>query len=231
MNCNSEHIRKLCYDYLSEDERKLIELLVNKVKSNDKYYLNELWEYDYTIGEIGGYSMPADPIKNPFAGGFTREIFRSIQYARSNIDILNIKFTTRHIIRDMGLHLEFALKYILKCNNKLGKFKYSRMTLGSLKESMYKKNLISEEDYNTLNLIVKSYNDSKHSVNMDPNVESSFSIDDALIYYIAVRRISNSLLQQYYPAIYIELKEIDRFDNFYINSGEQKSNDVKSNFK
>lgn len=54
--------------------------------------------------------MPADPKKNPFKGGFTRELFRPIQYARCSMDILDIRYSSRHIIRDLGLHIEVVLK-------------------------------------------------------------------------------------------------------------------------
>lgn len=161
--------------------------------------------------------MSANPLRNPFKGGYTREIFRPLQYARCSMQILDITYTTRNIIRDIGLHLEYALKYILKWSSTLGNLRFNKLTLGVLNHKLFYKGLIDEEYYGALNLIVKTYNYSKHRVNMDDERDSSFTIGDSLIFYIVSRKIITSLLTPYYSKIYKDMKDINILQQFRIN--------------
>jgi hypothetical protein len=210
-------------NYLNQYERELINSLESEIiKDSRNYNLSRLWEYDSIIGGIGAYSMPADPTKNPFKGGCSREIFRPLQYARCNMEILNIAYTTRNIIRDIGLHLEFVLKYILKWNSSLGSIRFNKLTLGGLNQKLYEKSLIDDDNYDLLKNVVKIYNDSKHSINMDIERDSSFTIGDAIIFYIVSRRIATSLLEPYYTRIYKEMTHIEIINRFYINFNREE---------
>ena len=54
-----------------------------------------LWKTDALIGGIGGYCMPANPVKNPFPSGVKRELYRPLQYARSSIDMCDVRIFAR----------------------------------------------------------------------------------------------------------------------------------------
>ena len=53
---------------------------------------------DKEIDGIGGYGMPSDPKKNPFPSGEYRELFRPLQYARSEIEVTTVHFHSRYVV-------------------------------------------------------------------------------------------------------------------------------------
>ena len=68
----------------------------------------EIWKYDQKIGGIGGYATPLNRIKNPFNKYESfRNVYRSLQYARSN---MFIGIRLRYIIWDTGLYIESLIK-------------------------------------------------------------------------------------------------------------------------
>ncbi len=83
-----QEINRIIYlDYLNEEEKDLVDSLEEEFKNKGAdYSLIALWNYDSFLGGIGCYSMPADPKKNPFAGGDVRHVFRPLQYARCDMD-------------------------------------------------------------------------------------------------------------------------------------------------
>ena len=114
----------------------------------DKNAQREIWEYDQKLGGFGGYAAPLNPTINPFNHlGDYRNVFRSLQYARSDMYYCN---RTRHIIIDAALHVETLVKIILS-KHKLFKFIYNRRELGKNIEQLYKENIISYELYERLN--------------------------------------------------------------------------------
>lgn len=207
---------------LTDSEKALIIKLVKEInEAGADYSLNELWEYDSYLGGIGGYSMPSDPVKNPFKGGYTRELFRPIQYARSNMETLDINYTSRHVIRDCGLHLEFILKFVLKKSSRLNALSNRNATLGKLAHILLKRKLIKEELFSTLKKIIVVYNKSKHEVNQNVNRKRLFSPGDALIFYVVTRKIANKVLQLFYDDIYKDMRNLNILQRFHINSDNQ----------
>lgn len=156
----------------------------------DKNFQREIWEYDQKLGGFGGYAAPLNPTINPFnhLGDF-RNVFRSLQYARSDMYYCN---RARHIIIDAALHVETLVKIILS-KHKLFKFIYNRRELGKNIEQLYKENIISYELYERLNDLKKVLNYAKHDT--DPNEQNTFDSEDAIVFYFEVRKIGNELLK------------------------------------
>ena len=93
----------------------------------DKNAQREIWEYDQKLGGFGEYAAPLNPTINPFNHlRDYRNVFRSLQYARSDMYYCN---RARHIIIDAALHVETLVKIILS-KHKLFKFIYNRRELG-----------------------------------------------------------------------------------------------------
>ena len=97
-------------------------------------------------------NLGLNPTINPFNHlGDYRNVFRSLQYARSDMYYCN---RARHIIIDASLHVETLVKIILS-KHKLFKFIYNRRELGKNIEQLYKENIISYELYERLNDLKK----------------------------------------------------------------------------
>lgn len=73
-----------------------------------------LWKTDALIGGIGGYCMPANPVLNPFPSGVKRELYRPLQYARSSIDLCDVRIFARQVVENSGMHLEAVCRLFLK---------------------------------------------------------------------------------------------------------------------
>ena len=102
----------------------------------DKNDQREIWEYNQKLGGFGGYAAPLNPTINPFNHlGDYRNVFRSLQYARSDMYYCN---RARHIIIDAALHVETLVKIILS-KHKLFKFIYNRRELGKTLNNYIKK--------------------------------------------------------------------------------------------
>lgn len=102
----------------------------------DKNAQREIWEYNQKLGGFGGYAAPLNPTINPFNHlGDYRNVFRSLQYARSDMYYCN---RARHIIIDAALHVETLVKIILS-KHKLFKFIYNRRELGKTLNNYIKK--------------------------------------------------------------------------------------------
>lgn len=145
MDCRLVNSETIYSSQLNQQERTLEDLLELEVENNPTTYsLEELWNYDFILGMIGAYSMPANPIKNPFKGGFARELFRPLQYARSNMDILDISLTARHAVQDTGLHLECVFKYLLSKFAPFGNIRFNNITLGKANYELAKRNCYND---------------------------------------------------------------------------------------
>lgn len=168
--------------------KKFSKIIQNKYM--DKNSQREIWEYDQKLGGFGGYAAPLNPTINPFNHlGDYRNVFRSLQYARSDMYYCN---RARHIIIDTALHVETLVKIILS-KHKLFKFIYNRRELGKNIEQLYKENIISYELYERLNDLKKVLNYAKHDT--DPNEQNTFDSEDAIVFYFEVRKIGNELLK------------------------------------
>lgn len=185
------------YNSIFSDKQKSdIQKILDEIYKNiDNYSTKVLWEVDKEIGGIGGYCMPCDPIKNPFPGGEYRELFRPLQYARSEIDITGVYLHSKYIVLNCGLHLESVVRLALKQYKHFGNIRYMNSTLGNATKTLEKINAIPNYIVKNLFLFVKIYNKSKHEVNQDNSRERLFMPDDAIIAYFAARIIGVKLLE------------------------------------
>lgn len=88
---------------LSEKQRSAVEKILDEINTNIKTYSTDLlWEVDKDIGGIGGDYMPCDPKRNPFHGEYS-QLFRPLQYARSEIEINNVHLSSRYVVSNSGL--------------------------------------------------------------------------------------------------------------------------------
>ncbi len=180
----------------SDKQKNDIQKILDEVNKNRyNYSTKALWEVDKEIGGIGGYCMPCDPIKNPFPGGEYRALFRPLQYARSEIDITGIHLHSKYVVSNCGLHLEAAVRLILKKYKFLGNMRYMNSTLGNATKTIETINEIPNYIVKNLFLFVKIYNKSKHEVNQDNGRERLFMSEDAIIAYFAARIIGVKLLE------------------------------------
>jgi len=190
------------YNNFDEDEKEKIFKLINLVDYNYDEFIDFFWKFDAEIGEIGGYSFSPDPKgPAPIAKGVGRELFRPLQYARSEFEMHSYP-NGRYILDDLGLHLEIVMKFILtkKIINRLKKI--NRKTLGTLYHSYFKSEIKDIDINENIKDFITIYNRAKHTVNMDPNRERNISIYDGIISYIFIRKLSNELLGPFYSEIY-----------------------------
>ena len=154
-----EQTRKL-YEIFNEEQKNKINLIIGEIESQgSNYKTNKLWEFDQTLGGIGGYCQGCDPARaNHFQGTEFRNVYRCLQYVRSNIDILDINFTSRYVIKDCGHHFEEAIKLYLKKTNKLSLIKVYKYPLGKLLQYVIDKKIFKEEIINKLKLFIDLYN-------------------------------------------------------------------------
>ncbi len=187
---------KLYNSIFSDKQKDDIQKILDEVNENSyNYSTKTLWEVDKEIGGIGGYCMPCDPIKNPFPGGEYRELFRPLQYARSEIDITGLHLHSKYVVLNCGLHLESVVRLVLRKYKFLGNIRYINSTLGNATKKLEEINAIPNFIIKNLFLFVKIYNKSKHEVNQDNSRERLFMADDAIIAYFAARIIGVKLLE------------------------------------
>lgn len=179
-----------------DKQKKDIQQIVDEIYSNVNTYSTKLlWKVDKEIGGIGGYCMPCDPIKNPFPGGEYRELFRPLQYARSEIDITGLILHSKYVVLNSGLHLEAVIRLVLRKYKFLGNIRYMNSTLGNATKTLSSVGSIPKDLIDNLFAFVKIYNKSKHEVNQDNSRERLFMPDDAIIGYLAARIIGVRLLK------------------------------------
>lgn len=159
-------------DNFNYQEIILLNELANiyRSKIRNTIYHEKIWKYDQSLKGLGGYACPLNVIVNPF-NQFNeyRNVFRSLQYARSD---MYIGSRARFVITDSGLHIESLIKILVSKNSKLKFIKNTRM-LG--------KNISFLSDKNIL--------DTDHKNNI------TFDYDDGIIFYFACRKIGNELLK------------------------------------
>ncbi len=182
--------------FFDSTEKLRINEIIKELKK--KYYNSDnLWKFDQTIGGIGGYCMPINPTICCFQGTEVRNVYRSYQYARSKIDMCDINYFAREVIRDSGLGLEFLLKLVLRRKSVIDRIKIDfdvNVPLGALINRTEKKRWLDESTINELKMMLNCYNDSKHSINHKGR-KRTFNTEDAIIYYLASRKIGIKLLK------------------------------------
>lgn len=205
MNKALSESTKLADLLLTEEQKVIIENVLCEIRVIRNCYNTELfWELDTSIGGIGGYCMPADPIMNPFPGGIGRELFRPLQYACSEI-YRDVNYSARYIVQYSGMHLEAVARYML------GSILFNNATLGKAVRILEKRNLMADETLSGFKLFVPIYNKSKHEVNQDEERERLFDPADALIAYTCSRILGKEALKIHYPKILMNISEyLDR---------------------
>ena len=182
--------------FFNEEEKKEIKLIIKELNTKD-YCSDRLWEFDKNIGGIGGYCMPINPTICHFQGTEVRNIYRGYQYARTKVDICDISIFARDMIRDCGAELEDLLQLVLsqKLIFKLAEMFGKTKPLGGLIYEIEKRKLLSKEIVDELRLMLPNYNISKHDINIDEERERTFLPEDAIIYYLACRKIGIKILK------------------------------------
>lgn len=160
------------------------------------YETRMLWETDSLIGGIGGYCMPPNPVKNPFPSGIKRELYRPLQYARSSIDICDVRIFARQVVENSGMHLEAVCRMFLKNTAILGGIRFQNLTLGKAVHRIEQEKVFDETVIEALYDFVKVYNRSKHEINQDETKVRMFNAEDAIISYFTVRILGIILLQK-----------------------------------
>jgi len=205
-----EQTKKL-YKIFNEEQKNKINLIIQEIESQgSNYKTNKLWEFDQTLGGIGGYCQGCDPAKaNHFQGTELRNIYRSLQYIRSDFDLCNINDVARYTIENCGHHLEEIIKLYLKKNKKLRWLKTNRYPLGKLLKYVTENNIFTDEVIRKLRLFVGIYNISKHEILSNDELARTFHVDDAIVCYFASRIVGKEILLEMDPERVRETYEID----------------------
>lgn len=181
---------------LSEEIKDCIVDFVSQLESaGDKYLCDKLWIADRLIGGIGGYCMPSDPMKNPFPGGLRRELYRPLQYARSEIECCDVRTHARYVIQMCGIHLESACKLYLKSRKPWSRLGFRNITLGKAGQQIQALKEMDAAFVDGLFHYVKVYNRSKHEINQDDGKERLFNAMDAVVGYFAARLLGLHMLK------------------------------------
>ena len=178
-------------------KRGINEFMEQELDNPECYYLtNCLWKADCAIGGIGGYCMPANPVKNPFPAGMERELYRPLQYARSNIDICDVRMQARYVIESVGMHLEAVCRLYLKAQSFLGGLKHNHTTLGRAVQKIEQVGDFDDDIITALWGFVIVYNRSKHEINQRIDRERMFNAYDAIVAYFAARVLGVIILRE-----------------------------------
>lgn len=160
------------------------------------YVTDILWITDQKIGGIGAYAMPPDPVINTFPGGIERSLYRPLQYARSDIDICDIRMHARYIVQNCGMHLEVICRIILQTHKVFGDLRFHNTTLGKAIQLIKGLNIVDNNIIIALDNFVKVYNLSKHEVNHDESRERLFNAYEAVTAYYSARVLGVHLLRK-----------------------------------
>lgn len=170
--------------------------ILSVTNDNENYETQNLWIEDQKIGGMGGYAIPPNPVKNPFPCGIERSLYRPLQYARSDIDLCDIRFHARYVIQNSGMHLETICRLVLREYKVLGNLRFNNTTLGKSIQLIKKLNIFSEVIITGLENFDKIYNLSKHEVNQDESRERLFNAFEAITAYFSARVIGIVILRK-----------------------------------
>jgi hypothetical protein len=195
---------------LSEEQKYKIQAFLNDVKlKKEKYSPEMLWVMDQSIGGMGGYCMPPDPKINPFPGGINRELFRTLQYARMEIDICDVRVHARQVVHYSGMHLEAVLRIFLKETKTLGSLRFFNSTLGKASHEIAKTKIFDKILIEALFKFVALYNKAKHEVNMSIERPKLFTEADAIVCYFCARIIGQVVLLKLNYSLSLNTYEIN----------------------
>lgn len=190
-----EQTKKL-YEIFSESQIEKINSIINQmVEEGENYKTTALWEFDKTLGGIGGYCQGCNPsLCNPFQGTEFRNVYRSLQYVRSDFDLCNINDVARYTIENCGHHFEEVIKLYLKKKKIFKWIKVSRYPLGKLLQYVATNKIFENRILNKLKLFIDIYNISKHEILSDGKLDRTFHADDAILCYLACRVVGREIL-------------------------------------
>lgn len=186
------------YKIFNTDQTNKINVIIEQIsKEGQNYKTISLWEFDQTIGGIGGYCQGCNPtLSNPFQGTEFRNAYRCLQYVRSDIDLCNINDVARYTVENCGHHLEEVIKLYLKKKKTYKWIKTYKYPLGKLLEYVTTKGIFEDEIINQLKLFVDIYNISKHAILSNDELDRTFHADDAIICYFACRIVGKEILMK-----------------------------------
>ncbi len=212
MTLSHMELQRLYDDFLGEKIKEGIQQFIEQDLENPDYeYITDcIWKTDSMLGGIGGYAMPANPVKNPFPAGIERELYRPLQYARSDIDLCDVRTFARYVIESSGMHLEAVCRLYLKWKLSLGSLRFHNTTLGKAVHKIEKLGEFESYIIQALYDFVTVYNRSKHEINQDPTRNRMFNAYDAVVSYFVVRVLGSIILQR--------LGVQESFNCFEINS-------------
>jgi hypothetical protein len=195
MNISHPELQQLFDTTLPGNIKSTIKDFIEEMLNNDGQYNFEiLWNTDQVIGGVGGYCMPASPVKNPFPGGLKRTLYRPLQYARSDMEI-DVRSRARNVIQMGGMHLESVCRLYLKSRMTLGELSFGNTTLGRAVQQI---DAMRQFDFDTVNGLysyAKVYNRAKHEINQDDSKERLFNAMDAVVGYFSARILGLKILK------------------------------------
>ncbi len=192
-------IQNLAETILSVKQIELIQSTLDNIKNNPKAYsIYEFNKLDESVGGVGGYCLPINPIYNPFPHNFIREVFRPLQYAYSDI-FYGIINHSRFSVWMSGLHLESTVRIILKSKCFLGNLRYYNTTLGKAVFKLKQLNILPDSTIQALFAFIPVLNKAKHDINMDDSRARLFLPSDALFSYIIARILGLELISYFPP--------------------------------
>ena len=175
----------------SDEEKKLLGDFEIALRKGTRKDLEMLWEYDKSLGGLGGYAMPSNPVNNPFnTWGEERNVFRSVQYAKFDLLITGVA-RARHTVFASGESLELTGKYLLDKRSVISRHK-NNMMYGRIYEKLFNKNMIDSDSYRLCMVFGKLYNVSKHNISEEH--DRTFVPADSIIAYFSLRKLHNNLL-------------------------------------
>lgn len=188
-----EESKWLYKNLLNEKQRQMIDGTILKLQDGiEEHLLSPLWEIDEEIGGIGGYNMPKNPLDNPFPGGIEREFFRPLQYAACELE-RGITYSCRYVVHYSGMHLEAVSRQYIINQQTLGTLRNFNSTLGKATHKISSLRKLDPMVIEGMFKFVTLYNFSKHDVNQDDSRKRLFYPEDALVAYIAARKIGRYL--------------------------------------
>lgn len=196
MDISHAELQKLFDTILPENLKIAITTFIEKVISlEDKYGCKDLWIADQMLGGIGGYCMPANPVSNPYPSGQKRTLYRPLQYARSEIEICDVRMHARYVVQMCGMHLESVCRLYLQNRKAFGLLRFGNTTLGKAVQQMQSMQEIDSVIIDGLFAYVSVYNRSKHEINQDDSRERLFNAYDAVVGYYSARVLGLTILR------------------------------------
>lgn len=195
MEISHAELQKLFDTVFPENLKIVITTFIEEISLEDKYSCKDLWIADQMLGGIGGYCMPANPVSNPYPSGQKRTLYRPLQYARSEMEICDVRMHARYVVQMCGMHLESVCRLYLQNRKTLGSLRFGNTTLGKAVQHMQSMQEMDSAIIDGLFAFVGVYNRSKHEINQDDSRERLFNAYDAVVGYYSARILGLAILR------------------------------------